>query len=55
MLVKLERMDEAKDVLDQAKRKGVQGISFDQIEKTLFQQVLIILMPMDHLKKNLIF
>ena len=34
-LVKLERMDEAKDVLDQAKRKGVQGISFDQIEKTL--------------------
>ncbi|MDC3055983.1 tetratricopeptide repeat protein, partial [Paracoccaceae bacterium] len=34
-LIKLDRMADAKTVLDQAKSNGVKGDSFDQIEKRL--------------------
>ena len=34
-LIRLDRMDEAKAVFDQAKSQGVQGDEFDQIEKRL--------------------
>ena len=34
-MIKLERIDEAKVVFDQAKSKGVTGEGFDQIEKRL--------------------
>ena len=34
-LIKLNRMDDAKTVFDQAKSKGVKGDGFDQIEKRL--------------------
>ena len=34
-LIKLERMDDAKTVLDQAKSKGVKGEGFDRLEKRM--------------------
>ena len=34
-LIKLDRMDDAKAVLEQAKSKGAKGDSFDQLEKKL--------------------
>ena len=34
-LIRLDRMDEAKTMLDQAKSKGAQGVGFDELEQRL--------------------
>ena len=34
-LIKLDRLDDAKEVLNQAKNKGVTGDAFDEIEKQI--------------------
>ena len=34
-MIKLERLADAKDLLDQAKSKGIRGADFDQLEQRL--------------------